>query len=47
MGLPAETLLILMPITLLLQGIAEVIKNLLFFFGLSQTQTIEHQEHVL
>ena len=50
-GLPwvylLKTLLILMPITLLLQGIAEVIKNLLFFFGLSQTQTIEHQEHLL
>lgn len=50
-GLPwvylLKTLLIVMPVTLLLQGVAEVIKNLLFFFGLSQAQTIGHQEHLL
>lgn len=50
-GLPwvylLKTLLIVMPVTLLLQGIAELIKNLLFFFGLTQIQTIEHQEHLL
>lgn len=50
-GLPwvylLKTLLIVMPVTLFLQGVAEVIKNLLFFFGLSQAQTIGHQEHLL
>ncbi|MDO7653953.1 MAG: TRAP transporter small permease subunit [Porticoccus sp.] len=38
-GLPwvylLKTLLLVMPITMLLQGIAEIIKNLLFFFRLS------------
>lgn len=37
-GLPwvylLKTLLLVMPITMLLQGIADIIKNLLFFFGL-------------
>ena len=50
-GLPwvylLKTLLIVMPITLLLQGIAEIIKNLLFFFGLGGEHSSEHQEGMI
>lgn len=42
-GLPwvylLKTLLLVMPITMLLQGIADIIKNLLFFFGLGGEHT--------
>lgn len=47
-GLPwvflLKTLLLVMPLTLLLQGVAEIIKNLLFFFGLGGEHTGEQQE---
>ena len=50
-GLPwvylLKTLLIVMPVTLLLQGIAEIIKNLLFFFGLGGEHSSEHQEGMI
>lgn len=47
-GLPwvylLKSLLLVMPITMLLQGIAEIIKNLLFFFRLGDKHTDEQQE---
>ncbi|MEH6617789.1 MAG: TRAP transporter small permease subunit [Porticoccus sp.] len=47
-GLPwvylLKTLLLVMPATMLLQGIAEIIKNLLFFFRLGGEHTGEQQE---
>lgn len=47
-GLPwvylLKSLLLIMPATLLLQGVAEFIKNLLFFFGLGGEHTGERQE---
>lgn len=47
-GLPwvylLKSLLLVMPITMLLQGIAETIKNLLFFFKLGGQHTDEQQE---
>ena len=47
-GLPwvylLKTLLLIMPVTMLLQGIAEIIKNLLFFFKLGGDHTGEQQE---
>ena len=50
-GLPwvylLKTLLLVMPITLLLQGVAEIIKNTLFFFGLGGEHTGEQQEGML
>ncbi|MDX2463871.1 MAG: TRAP transporter small permease subunit [Porticoccus sp.] len=45
-GLPwvylLKTLLLVMPATILLQGVAEIIKNLLFFFGLGGEHVGEH-----
>jgi TRAP-type mannitol/chloroaromatic compound transport system permease small subunit len=47
-GLPwvylLKSLLLVMPITMLLQGIAEIIKNLLFFFRLGGEHIGEQQE---
>ncbi|MEZ5530566.1 MAG: TRAP transporter small permease subunit [Porticoccaceae bacterium] len=47
-GLPwvylLKSLLLIMPVTLLLQGLAEFIKNTLFFFGLGGTHVGEQQE---
>jgi TRAP-type mannitol/chloroaromatic compound transport system permease small subunit len=47
-GLPwvylLKTLLLVMPVTMLLQGVAEIIKNLLFFFRLGGEHTGEQQE---
>ena len=47
-GLPwvylLKTLLLVMPITMLLQGIAEIIKNLLFFFKLGGDHTHDLQQ---
>ena len=39
-----KSLLLVMPITLLLQGLAEFIKNLLFFFGVGGEHVGEQQE---
>jgi len=41
-----KSLLIVLPITLILQGVCEVIKNALFFFGLGGSHTEEHVEMV-
>tara|TARA_R110001592_G_scaffold363402_1_gene688339 strand:- start:45517 stop:46077 length:561 start_codon:yes stop_codon:yes gene_type:complete len=50
-GLPwvylLKTLLLVMPATILLQGVAEIIKNLLFFFGLGGEHTGEHLEGIV
>ena len=50
-GLPwvylLKTLLLVMPVTLLLQGVAEIIKNLLFFFRLGGEHTGEQQEGMI
>ncbi len=50
-GLPwvylLKTLLLIMPVTMLLQGVAEIIKNLLFFFRLGGEHTGEQQEGIL
>jgi len=47
-GLPwvylLKTLLLVMPVTMLLQGVAEIIKNLLFFFGLDGEHSGEQPE---
>jgi TRAP-type mannitol/chloroaromatic compound transport system permease small subunit len=47
-GLPSvyllKTLLLVMPVTMLLQGAAEIIKNLLFFFGLGGEHSGEQPE---
>ncbi len=47
-GLPLvyllKSLLLIMPLTLLLQGLAEFIKNLLFFFGVGGGHVGEQQE---
>jgi len=41
-----KTLLIALPVMLILQGISEALKNLLFFFGVGGSHTEEHLEKI-
>ena len=41
-----KTLLLVLPSMLILQGISEVIKNTLYFFGLGGSHTEEHLENI-